>query len=69
MLDTTITLVFSLLGKFFAVSFATSNYIMTLELFPTPVRSMTLALITTAGKIGTVVSPSIAALVMNDYTN
>lgn len=60
---TTVTTVFSLLGKFFVTIFATVNYTITVELFPTPSRSITVAMITTAGKIGSIVSPYIAALV------
>lgn len=59
----TITVTFANLGKFFATMFATTNYVMTAELFPTPARGIATAAITTAGKIGSIVSPYISNLV------
>ena len=58
-----IVVTFSLVGKFFTSILATTNQTMTVEMFPTPARGATLAIIATAGKLGGIVSTYIAALV------
>lgn len=52
----------------FAAMFGTANYIISVELFPTASRGMTLAMVTTGGKIGSIISPYIAALGLTDPT-
>ena len=55
-----IRIVFSLLGKFFISAVMAALYSMTVELFPTATRSITMGVCSTIGRFGGVLAPLVA---------